>query len=38
MCVCVPIQVREYVRDTVEAAVDTARRTVDAREMAAMPR
>ena len=29
---------REYVRDIVEAAVDTARRTVDAREMAAMPR
>ena len=36
MCDCV--QVREYVRDVVEAAVDTARRTVDAREMAAMPR
>jgi len=32
------VQVREYVRDVVEAAVDTARRTVDAREMAAMPR
>ncbi len=32
------MQVREYVRDVVEAAVDTARRTVDAREMAAMPR
>ena len=31
-------QVREFVRDVVEAAVDTARRTVDAREMAAMPR
>ncbi|KAL3153090.1 Heat shock 70 kDa protein A [Trebouxia sp. C0009 RCD-2024] len=32
------LTVLEYVRDTVEAAVDTARRTVDAREMAAMPR
>ncbi|KAL0027397.1 hypothetical protein WJX79_008379 [Trebouxia sp. C0005] len=32
------LTVREYVRDAVEAAVDTARRTVDAREMAAMPR
>lgn len=32
------LTVREYVRDVVEAAVDTARRTVDAREMAAMPR
>ncbi|DBA87288.1 hypothetical protein WJX77_005794 [Trebouxia sp. C0004] len=32
------LAVREYVRDVVEAAVDTARRTVDAREMAAMPR
>ena len=31
-------QVQEYVRDVVEASVDTARRTVDAREMAAMPR
>ena len=31
-------QVREYVRDKVEASLETARRNVDAQEMAAMPR
>ena len=32
------LQVREYVRDKVEASLETARRNVDAQEMAAMPR
>lgn len=31
-------QARQYVRERVAAAVEAARRTVDAREMAAMPR
>ena len=32
------LQVHEYVRPKVEAAVDAARRVVDSREMASMPR
>ena len=35
---CSCLQVHEYVRPKVEAAVDAARRVVDSREMASMPR
>ena len=33
-----PDQAREYVRERVEAAIEGARRVVDAAEMAALPR
>ncbi len=36
MCVCV--QARHFVREKVEAALESARRAIDAQEMACLPR